>query len=158
MSTDYVRQVQSLALEKALAIGAYGESVAAYRYRVLAERATTAEHRRLFDEMAEEEQGHHVVLQKLFHELPHGDFVLSADDKALVIVGPRMIDASTAAAFEKSMGYIYESEILTGNFYAALHGGSTRDDLKSLLKEMADECFDHAQRLRDIPHMPPAGE
>jgi rubrerythrin len=136
-------------MEKALAIAAYGESVAAYRYRTLTERAVKPEQRRIFEEMADEEQGHHqAIRQWLDREFPDSDFVLTDADKALVIVGPRMIDLSGPKAFREAINMIYESERLTGSFYAALHDLTHRSDLKPMLKEMAEECFEHAERLK----------
>lgn len=135
-----------------MAVAAYGESVAAFRYRMLSEKAPTEQHRGIFTEMADEEQGHHVRLQEILtRDFAGADFVLSTEDKALVIVGPRILDVSTPAAFGQSMTYIHDSEIQTGNFYARFHDCTTRLDLKPMLKEMADECFDHASRLNQIP-------
>lgn len=149
MEAEYLAKVRSLSIEKALAIAAYGESVAAYRYRTLTERARKPEQRRIFEEMADEEQGHHQAVRKLLHqEFPDSDFVLTDADKALVIVGPRMFDLSGPKAFLEALDMIYESERMTGRFYAALHDLTARDDLKPMLKEMADECFEHAERLR----------
>ena len=141
-----------MSVEKALAIACYGESVAAFRYRTLAERAPTPRHEAVFNEMAEEEQGHHQVLSDLLaKEFPGSEFLLTPEDKAAVIVGPRQLDIADASAFDKAMQHIHDSERLTGSFYAAFHDTTTRTDLKPLLKEMADECFEHAERLKEIP-------
>lgn len=146
-----------MSIEKALAIASYGESVAAFRYRTLAERAPTPKHEAVFNEMAEEEQGHHQVIAELSErEFAGSEFVLTPEDKGLVIAGPRLLDVSDAAAYERSMRHIYDSERRTGSFYKALHDAAPRPDLKPLLKEMADECFEHAERLKQIP--PPTAE
>lgn len=147
--------MRRMSTEKALAIACYGESVAAFRYRMLAERAPTPQHEAVFIEMAEEEQGHHQALSNLLaKEFPGSDFLLTPEDKSAVIVGPRMLDIAGPAAFEKAMQHIHDSERLTGSFYAAFHDATPRADLKPLLKEMADECFEHAQRLKEIPPAP----
>lgn len=154
MNDDYESKVTALSLEKALAVAAYGESVAAYRYRTLAEKTPSEAHRKVFLEMCEEEQGHHIRVQDLTREHFAGsDFVLKAEDKELVIVGPRLLEVSDKAGLENALHMIYESEQLTGHFYAALHRLTTVPELKPFLKEMADECFEHAQRLKSIPSL-----
>jgi len=142
-------RLSGLAVEKALAIAAYGESVAAYRYRTLAEKTTSPPQRLIFQEMADEEQGHHVLIEKqLATHFPGSDFVLTAADKDLVIVGPRMLEVNDERSFAETLRMIYESELRTGRFYAALHSTCKRPDLEPLLKEMADECFEHAERIK----------
>jgi rubrerythrin len=144
--------IRDLSTAKALAIAAYGESVAAYRYRTLSRKAPTEAHRLTFLEMAQEEQGHQQVIQDLLDkEHPGASFVLSLDDKALVIVGPRLLELSGPGAFTEAMEYIYQSERLTGSFYAKFRDATDREDLKQLLHEMAQECFAHAERLKAIP-------
>jgi rubrerythrin len=144
--------IRGLSTAKALAIAAYGESVAAYRYRTLSRKAPTEAHRSTFLEMAEEEQGHHKVVQDLLDkEHPGASFVLSLEDKALVIVGPRLLELSGPGAFTEAMQCIYESECLTGSFYAKFRDATDRRDLKQLLHAMAEECFAHAERLKAIP-------
>ena len=139
-------------MEKALAVAAYGESVAAYRYRTLSEKPPSPLHRKLFTEIADEEQGHHRQIQGLIRKhYPGSDFVLSAGDKELVTVGPRMIEITDRASFDRALQWLCGSERLTGRFYAVLHEVTDRADLQPLLKEMADECFAHAERLRNIP-------
>jgi len=158
MPNDFEGMVGALSEAKALAIAAYGESVAAYRYRTLAEKATTDQHRAVFVAMAEEEQGHHAALKDIMAtRFPQSDFVLSPEDKDLVIVGSRMLDMSTEDAFRKALELIYDSERQTGRFYAALNDVTSLGHLKPLLKEMADECFEHAARLKSIPPMPWSG-
>lgn len=155
MARDVDDAVRSLSQPKALAIGCYGESVAAYRYRMLAEKATTEEHRAIFVDMAEEEQTHHQVLQKIFKEkFPDSDFVLTPEDKELIIVGSRTLDLTTEKAFGRALELIHDSEQQTGRFYAAFHDSTSLVELKSLLQDMAEECFEHAQRLEDLSPMP----
>ncbi len=155
MVRDFEAAVRSLSLPKALAIGCYGESVASYRYRMLAEKATTEEHRAIFVDMAEEEQTHHKVLQQIFKErFPDRDFVLTPEDKELIIAGSRTLDLSSEKAFSRALELIYESERQTGRFYSVFHDTTSLTDLKSLLREMADECFEHAERIKGLPPMP----
>lgn len=149
---DYLDTIRSMSLVKALAIGAYGESVAAYRYRTLAEKNEPGELQDTLSEMATEEQGHHTAVQNLSRKcFPDSDFVLTPEDKELVIVGPRVLDVSGGPALKRAFDQIYESERLTGRFYAALHDVTTRDELKPLLRQMADECVEHAARLKAMP-------
>ena len=149
---DFKAKVDALSLDKALALAAYGESVAAFRYRTLLEKAPLDAQRKTFAEMAAEEQQHHQVAQDLLQkESPGAEFVLSPEDKELVIVGPRTLDLSNEEAFSQAMEYIYESELQTGRFYARFFEITNRTDLKPMLKEMADECFEHAERLKEIP-------
>lgn len=155
MSADHKARIQALSTEKALAVAAYGEAVAAYRYRTLCEKATSETQRKLFEEMAGEELGHHQRLQAVMKKLfPGSDFVLSPEDKELVTVGPRMIDVHDRESFGRAMDLIHASELQTGHFYACLFETTDRDELRAMLKEMADECFEHADRLKQIPGAP----
>lgn len=155
MARDFEEAVRSLSQPKALAIGCYGESVAAYRYRMLAEKATTEEHRAIFVDMAEEEQTHHLTLQAIFKErFPDSDFVLTPEDKEVIIVGSRTLDLSSEKAFGRALELIHESERQTGRFYSVFHDTTSLVDLKPLLKGMADECFEHADRLKSLSPMP----
>lgn len=152
MSDDYESKVAALSPEKALSVAAYGESVAAYRYRTLYEKSLSEEHRKVFGEMADEETGHHVRVQDLTkRHFPGSDFVLKAKDKELVVVGPRLLEVTDQASFDRALNMIYETERLTGRFYEALHGITTNEELRPFLKEMAEECFEHAERLKEIP-------
>ncbi|HEY3243569.1 MAG TPA: ferritin-like domain-containing protein [Phycisphaerae bacterium] len=143
--------LQSMGPAKALAIAVYGESVAAYRYKVLAEKALTAAHSKLFNEMAEEESGHRDLVQNLMRQhFGDVDFVLTPADKELVTVGTRTFEVTDHASFEKAMQLMYDSERRTGNYYRTLHRFLASHELAPLLKSMAAECFEHAGRLRDI--------
>ncbi len=152
MSDDYKAKVAELLTEKALAVAGYGESVAAYRYRTLAGKTTSPPHQKVFADMADEEQGHHMQLQKLMQKhFPGSDFVLSAGDKELVIVGPRMLDVTDRTSSQRALEMIIASERLTGRFYDCLFELSADNELKPFLREMADECIEHAKRLEEIP-------
>ncbi len=125
--------------------------MAAYRYRSLVEKTSDERLRAIFQEMCDEEQGHHRQVQDLTkRHFPGSDFVLTADDKAMVIDGPRLLDVNDQASFDEALSLIYESELLTGRFYHALQEVTDLDELKPLFKEMGDECFEHAQQLKDL--------
>ncbi|MFQ5414219.1 MAG: ferritin family protein [Phycisphaerae bacterium] len=152
MHDDFEAKVRSLSLPKALALASYGESVAAYRYRTLVEKTDAANRRNIFRDMADEEQGHHAAVLGLIRKhCPGSDFVLSPDDKALVIVGPRTLDLSDPASVDRAMELIWGSERQTGRFYAIFRDITDDAELKAWFKTMADECFEHAALLRNLP-------
>lgn len=151
VTDEFESKVRNFSTEKALAVAAYGESVAAYRYRTLAERVPLEAHRKVFVEMADEEQGHHVLIQDLIRKYyPGSDFVLSPGDKELVIAGPRMPDITDEVALRKTIDLIRESECRTGRFYAVLHAHTDQESLKPVLNEMAEECVHHAKQLANL--------
>ncbi len=153
MPKDIKLTIRSFSTEKALAVAAYGESVASYRYRTLVNKVEDPDQRRTLTEMADEEQEHHEMIQGLITQhFPQSDFVLSQADKDLVIVGSRQINVSDKKSLLKAIDKIYASEHKTGHFYAAFHDCVSLEKLKPLLKEMADECFEHAERLKAIFH------
>jgi rubrerythrin len=137
--------------DKLLAIGAYGETVAAYRYLVLSEKAPTENERREFADMADEEQEHKQRLQGLIDELyPGADFVLTPEDKEMVVTGPRLLDVRDRASFVDAMRMVLETERKTAGFYAQ-HGKLLRQsNLRQLFHELAEEGADHYQRLRAL--------
>ena len=121
MASDPDDRLARLGVEKALAIGTYGEAVAAYRYLVLAEKAPDARVRPTFAEMADEEQGHRKRLRALSRELfPASDFCLNAEDKAMVVVGPRLLDVKDGASYEQAMQVVLSTEKRTAAFYARM--------------------------------------
>lgn len=137
--------------DKLLAIGAYGETVAAYRYLVLSEKASREDHRRTFADMADEEQRHKQRLQKLLAELyPQADFVLAPEDKELVVTGPRVIDVRDEASIGEAMRMILDTEQKTAAFYAEHARHMPTAALRALFKELAEEGAEHHQRLREI--------
>lgn len=143
--------IRSLSPAKALAILGYGESVAAYRYRTLADKAPTLALRAAFEEMADEEQGHHHFVQELIARYyPGADFVLTDQDKALVAVGSRQLNLSGPGAFARAIETICATERTTGDFYARLSENPPHPELRPVFREMADECFEHAQRVEAL--------
>ena len=146
--------------DKLLAIGAYGETVAAYRYVVLSEKAPNPRDRREFAEMADEEQGHKQRLQALLTEMyPHADFVLTPEDKELVVTGTRLLDVRDEASFHDAMRMILQTERKTAAFYAHHAKIIPPAHLRALFQELAEEGADHYQRLKamarrcGVPHM-----
>lgn len=153
MADDPARNVPPAEVgpDKLLAIGAYGESVAAYRYLVLSEQAPTEEHRRLFAAIADEEQGHKQRLQKLLLErYPDADFVLTAEDKEQVITGPRLLDVHKEVSFAEAMRMLLETERKVAAFYARHAGRLTDPGLRTLFRQLAEEGGDHYRRLREL--------
>jgi len=138
--------------EKLLAIGMYGETVAAYRYLVLSEKALTEEHCKAFAVMADEEQGHKERLGKLAAEMfPDSDFVLSQADKDLVVTGPRLLEIRDQAGFAETMGMILETERKTARFYARYSKVVTDEALRSLFRALAEEeGGEHYRRLQAL--------
>jgi len=134
-----------------VAIGAYGETVAAYRYLVLAEKSADPRYRRTFAAMADEEQSHKQRLQKLFQEMfPDTDFFLTPEDKEMVISGPRLLNLSEEFAIEDAMKMVLKTERKTAKFYAQ-HGRNLPDGkLQALFHELAEEGAEHYQRLRNL--------
>lgn len=147
--------------DKLLAIGAYGEMVAAYRYLVLSEKAPDEHFRREFAAMADEEQGHKQRLQELLARMyPEADFVLTSDDKELVVTGTRLLEIRNDDDFREAMRMILQTERKTAAFYA--HHSKLVPDatLRDLFHELAEEGAEHYQRLKalareaGLPHMP----
>jgi rubrerythrin len=137
--------------DKLLAIGAYGETVAAYRYLVLSEKAPNEEDRREFAEMADEEQGHKQRLQHLLSEMyPDADFVLTAEDKDLVVTGTRLLDVRDESSFHEAMRMILQTERKTAAFYAHHAKLVPQAHLRELFHELAEEGADHYQRLKTV--------
>lgn len=137
--------------DKLLAIGAYGETVAAYRYLVLAEKAPADDFRREFADMADEEQDHKQRLQKLVADMyPGQDFVLTPEDKELVVTGPRLLEVRDESEFRSAMELVLQTERKTAKFYAN-HGKFMPDPgVRALFHELAEEGVEHYQRLKKL--------
>ncbi len=136
---------------KKLAVAIYGESVASYRYGVLAEKALNDEHRRIFTAMKEEEEEHQRAIERLSRKhFPDADFVLTPEDKELVIVGTRLLEVTDEGSFRRAMEFLYDTERRTGQFYELLHALMPEGELGDFLQEMATECYVHAESLTRI--------
>lgn len=145
---DFARQLPP---DKALAIGAYGESVAAYRYLVFAERAASRQHRDAFAAMADEEQDHKQRLQKLLATLyPDSDFVLSPGDKELVVVGPRLPSVREDGQFAEALQHTLATEQRTSAFYHRLAQTVADPQLRQLFQSLAEEGAEHHRRLMEL--------
>ncbi len=151
MVEDYATELEGMPDAKKLAIAIYGESVASYRYGVLADKAVSDDHRRVFRAMQKEEQGHQTALERLAAKhFPDDDFVLTPEDKGLVIVGARMLDIRDDTSFNSAMRFLHDTELRTGEFYRALVALMPSGELGRFLGEMADECVEHAASLLRI--------
>lgn len=137
--------------EKALAIAAYGESVAAYRYIVLSEKARDAKLRNSFEQMALEERGHRDRLQEILQRLsPAAGFYLSPEDKLAVCVGPRLVDARDDARFDEAMRLVIASEKRTVSFYSRYVLHARDEQVKVTFMELAKVGIQRVQKLRDL--------
>lgn len=137
--------------DKALAIAAYGESVAAYRYIVLAEKAQSAALKATFEQMAQEERRHRDRLQEILKRLsPQGGFYLSPEDKLAVCVGPRLVDARDDARFDEAMKLVIGSEKRTVSFYGRYAPLAKDAEVKATFQELATEGIQHVRRLRVV--------
>lgn len=151
MVETFKERLRNIPDAKRLAIAIYGESVAAYRYGGLADKARSEAHRRLFADMRQEERGHQQALERLAHKhYPDEDFVLTDEDKDLVIVGTRMLDLRDEASFRKAMQFLHDTELRTGQFYEALYALMPDGEIGRFLKKMAAECVQHAGSLLRI--------
>lgn len=136
--------------DKLLAIGAYGETVAAYRYLVLAEKAPQ-NFQKEFAAMADEEQDHKQRLQKLVADMyPGQDFVLTADDKELVVTGPRLLEVRDESEFQDAMKLVLQTERKTARFYANHAKYMPDNHIRALFHELAEEGAEHYQRLKTL--------
>lgn len=136
--------------DKLLAIGAYGETVAAYRYLVLSEKAPEP-FRGEFADMADEEQDHKQRLQKLVESMyPGQDFVLTPEDKELVVTGPRLIEVRDDDDFQEVMRMVLHTERKTARFYANYGKFMPDASVRALFHELAEEGAEHYQRLKRL--------
>lgn len=151
MIEEFKTRLRDMPDAKRLAVAIYGESVASYRYGVLADKARSDEHRRLFAEMQREERGHQQAIERLLRKhYPGEDFVLTAEDKDLVIVGARMLELKDEASFRTAMRFLHDTEMRTGQFYDALHELMPAGEIGRFLKQMAAECVEHGNSLLKI--------
>ncbi len=151
MIEEFRKRLREMPEAKRLAVAIYGESVAAYRYSVLADKAQIERHRRLFTQMKEEERAHQRILEALVGKhYPDDDFVLTSDDKDLVIVGTRLLELRDETSFRKAMQFLHGTEIRTGQFYETLCELMPAGEIGDVLQAMAKECSEHAASLLKI--------
>jgi rubrerythrin len=150
-TTPNSNDAAGLGPDKILAIGAYGEMVAAYRYMILSEKAPSEKFRREFEAMADEEQDHKQRLEQLLADFyPDADFVLTAEDKDRVVTGPRLLDVRDEEAFAEAMRMILETERKTAGFYAQHCKAVPEPRVQALFAELAEEGVEHYQRLKTL--------
>lgn len=137
--------------DKALAIAAFGESVATYRYIVLAEKSTNAALRTCFDEMVQQENSRRNDLQRLIERLfPSACFFLDPDDKSMVCVGPRLVDARDDARFDEAIKVLIASEKRSASFYARYGAQTSQPEVKHLFVRLSRDGLERVRRLRRI--------
>lgn len=137
--------------DKALAIAAFGESVAAYRYIVLSEKARDARLRESFETMAHEERRQRDRIQGLLQRLaPAAGYYLGPEDKLAVCVGPRLVDARDDARFDEAMRLVIASEKRSASFYARFSAFARDQEVKALFTELAAAGIAQVQRLRAL--------
>ncbi|HUO07873.1 MAG TPA: ferritin family protein [Phycisphaerae bacterium] len=146
-TTDFSR----LPDDKALAIAAFGESVAAYRYIILSEKARDARLRDSFERMAHTERQQRDRLQQILQRLaPTSGFFLSPEDKLAVCVGPRLVDARDDARFDEAMKLVIASEKRSASFYLRYVPYATDPEVKALFTELAGAGLAQVQTLRAL--------
>lgn len=137
--------------DQMLAIGIYGENVAAYRYTVLSERVPNAQDQKAFAEIAREEQQHRQMLQEMLDKhYPDSSFYLQDEDKALVLTGPRLIDVRDIEDYREVMRITLLTELRTSQFYQAMSSRVRNPEIRALFQELAAEGFDHHRRLLEL--------
>jgi rubrerythrin len=163
MTVKHAEVYPELQDDQMLAIGIYGETVAAYRYTVLAEKVPGQEEQRTFAAIADEEQAHKQMLQRLFEKhFPGSAFALSDQDKALVLTGPRLINVRDLADYREVLRITLATELRTTQFYEAMRHQARNEELREVFTTLAEEGFQHYQRLlklgRERGLLPPEGE
>jgi rubrerythrin len=137
--------------DKALAIAAYGEAVAAYRYIELSEKARDPQLRDSFEQMARDERQQRDRIQALLARLaPTAGFYLSQEDKLAVCVGPRLVDARDDARFDEAMKLVIASEKRSASFYLRYAVFAKDAEVKALFSELATVGLAQVQRLRKL--------
>lgn len=145
------RDYPALREDQMLAIGIYGESVAAYRYTVLSERVPDLQDRRMFKDIAEEELGHKARLEALARKhYPDRSFYISDEDKALVLTGPRLIEVRDLEDYREVMQIALDTEIRVSQFYEEMSRRVPHPEIKAVFQELAAEGFEHHQKLHDL--------
>jgi rubrerythrin len=154
MINDMVRRfdqpdLSRLGDDKALAIAAFGQSVAAYRYMVLAEKAADPRLRAGLQEMAARENTRRTQLQSLQEKLfSSACFFLDSHEKNMVCVGPRILDARDQTHFDEALKLLIASEKRIAGFYARYAAQAGRLEIKEIFSAFADESLQRVSLLR----------
>ena len=137
--------------DKALAIAAFGESVAAYRYIILSEKARDPKLRESFERMALAERQQRDRLQQILQRLaPTSGFFLSPEDKLAVCVGPRLVDARDDARFDEAMKLVIASQKRSASFYLRYASFARDPEVKAFFTESAAAGLMQLQQLRTL--------
>jgi rubrerythrin len=145
------RDYPPLREDQMLAIGIYGESVAAYRYTVLSERVPDPQDRQMFRDIAKEEQGHRARLEALARRhYPDRSFYISDEDKALVLTGPRLIEVRDVEDYREVMQIALHTEIRVSQFYEEMSHRVSHPEIRAVFQELSEEGFEHHQKLHDL--------
>ncbi len=151
MPEEFKAKLANMPDAKRMAVAIYGESIASYRYGLLAEKASSEAHKKIFESMRREELEHQSALEELARKnFPDDDFVLTSKDKELVIVGTRLLELKDEASFHKAMKFLHDTELRTSAFYQAMHELMPAGEIGRILQEMSDECIEHAASLLKI--------
>ena len=151
MSKSQAEQFASIGPAKALAMGCYGEDLAAYCYVQLSEKAERECDRKEFKAMVAEEQTHRAWLQALLDKhYPGSDFVLTPDEKQMVESGSRFLNITNRAAFEDAVRRVVVSEEKTAHFYREMAPHIDQAEVKRMYEELAKEGVEHHRRLLQI--------
>src|SRR5262245_23413132 len=151
MSTPSEITFPDLRDDQMLAIGIYGEQVAAYRYDVLAEKVPGEADKKAFTAISQEEREHKERLEQLrAKHFPGSSFYLSDEDKALVVTGPRLINIRDVKDYRDVMKMAVETELSTSQFYHAMSSRVRIPEVKAVFEELAAEGFDHHRRLLEL--------
>ncbi len=137
--------------DKALAVAAFGTSVAAYRYIVLSEKARDPRLRESFELMARQARLQRDRIQQLLQRLaPSAGYYLSPEDKLAVCVGPRLVDARDDARCDEALRLVIASEKRAASFYARFSAFAREPAVTALFPEMAAAGIAQVQRLRAL--------
>ncbi len=137
--------------DKMLAIAAFGESVAAYRYIILSEKSPNPKLQQSFEAIAQQERQQRDRLQKVLQRLsPAAGFYLSQEDKLAVCVGPRLVDARDDARFDEAMKLVIASEKRLASFYTRYAAFAKDAEVKVLFEELARTGLMQVRRLREL--------
>jgi rubrerythrin len=151
MSSEPFGDYPDLREDQMLAIGAYGESVAAYRYTVLSERVPGTEDRKTFAAIAQEELGHQERLEKLARKYyPDRSFYLTDEDKALVLTGPRLIEVRDLEDYRDVVKIALGTELRVSQFYRVMSGRATTTEVVATFRELSSEGFEHHRKLEAL--------
>jgi rubrerythrin len=143
--------LSALGTAKALALGCFGEDIAAYRYLILSEKADRPEDAREFRGMVAEEQSHRDGLQALLSKYyPDADYVLTAEEKQMVECGSRPLRITDRASFEEAVRTVIESERRTAAFYGQIEPHIAESEIRKTFRELAEEGVEHHSRLCQI--------